>query len=238
MVSQSSPERENARDTTLVLFDIDGTLLQVHGAGREAFAACVERVFGKRDAIEYITFSGNTDLAVLRRIADVQGFALTDEACRSFFQALPVELERTVARAKKTLFPGVRELLQVLEADPDIVPGIVTGNIARCARIKLRQFDLHGHFVLGAYGHEDADRVRIAAMAIERARRHVGPDRRIAKSVLIGDTPADIHAAQSVGATPVGVCTGAWDEARLREAGASWVLKDLSDMKSVMHIIK
>ena len=49
----------------LVLFDIDGTLLDTGGAGREAFIRGLERVTGERDDLKYLSFAGNTDRNVL-----------------------------------------------------------------------------------------------------------------------------------------------------------------------------
>ena len=63
---------------TLVFFDIDGTLVQMTGAGRLAFILALRDVFDWDDQIEYINFSGATDLHVLEQIARRRHHALSD----------------------------------------------------------------------------------------------------------------------------------------------------------------
>lgn len=221
-------------DLTLVLFDIDGTLLDTHGAGKRSFARAVEHVFGWQDDLGYIRFAGATDLDVLRQIAERHGHALRDADVDAVFARLPVELEAATRGAALTLFPGVRELVHTLAADPRVRVGLVTGNIESCARIKLACFDLHDHFVLGAFGHEHADRCDCARLALRRAAAALAPDQRIAAAFLIGDTPSDIAAARAIGATAFAVATGGYAADALRAAGADLVLDTLADTEAVL----
>jgi len=135
------------------------------------------------------------------------------------------------------LFPGVRELLEALSGDSRVLLGLVTGNIESCARIKLRQFNLHGHFVLGAFGDEHADRVEIARLALGRLREALDPGARLRACYLVGDTPFDIAAASTIGAVSVAVATGMFDRDTLRQAGADHVLTDLSDTDAVLRLL-
>jgi phosphoglycolate phosphatase-like HAD superfamily hydrolase len=93
-------------DLTLVLFDIDGTLLDTHGAGRQSFVQALAAVFGWRDDIGYIQFAGATDLDVLARIAARRGHTLTPAEERAFLNHLPRELARTLPGARLELYPG------------------------------------------------------------------------------------------------------------------------------------
>ena len=49
---------------------------------------------------------------------------------------------------------------------------------------------------------------------------------------MIGDTPLDVDAAHAVGCTAIGVATGHFDAAALREAGADHVLETLEEERS------
>lgn len=229
------PEPLAPGDRIGVLFDIDGTLLDLHGAGRRSFARALEPVFGWRDDIEYVHFAGNTDLNVLQQVMAAHGHSMTESERRLFFARLPEELERAAAGAELILFPGVRELLEALSGDSRVVLGLVTGNIEACARIKLRQFNLHGHFVLGAFGDEHADRGQIAKLALQRLREALDPGARLHTCYLVGDTPFDVAAASSIGAVSIAVATGKFDPAALREAGADTVFNDLSDTSAVVE---
>lgn len=224
-------------DLTLVLFDIDGTLLDTHGSGRQSFVQALAAVFGWQDDIAYIQFAGATDLDVLARIAARRGHALTPTEERAFLDHLPRELARTLPGARLELYPGVRELLQVLSSDKRVRVGLVTGNIEACARLKLQAFDLHGHFALGAFGHEHADRQEIARLAVRRAEAGLADGQRIAARFLVGDTPSDVAAAHAIGATALAVATGAYPARDLRATGARHVLENLAATTDVLRML-
>ena len=225
-------------EVTVVLFDIDGTLLDMRGAGRKSFVRALKSVFGWDDDIRYINFAGNTDLNVLQQVMEAHGRALTDNDRRRFFERMPVDLAQTAGEAQLILYPGVRELLEKLSADPRVVLGLVTGNVEACARIKLWQFDLHEHFVLGAFGDDHADRVEIARLAMRRVRDSLKPGQEIGALFLIGDTPFDIAAAKSIHAKSIAVATGKFTVDALEKAGADHVLTDLSDTEQVSQLLR
>jgi phosphoglycolate phosphatase-like HAD superfamily hydrolase len=168
---------------------------------------------------------------------DRHGQPMTADACRLFFERFPVELAQTAREAELILYPGVRPLLETLSENESVVLGLVTGNIESCARIKLQQFDLHHHFVLGAFGNEHADRNDIARLALRRVEESLPPATRLRAVFLIGDTPFDIAAAKSIDATSIAVATGKFDVAALRAAGAGVALADLSDTRAVISLL-
>ena len=221
---------------TVVLFDIDGTLLDMRGAGRKSFVRALKTVFGWDDDIQYINFAGNTDLNVLQKVMEKHGRNLTDDDRRRFFAQIPVELAQTAGEAELVIYPGVRELLEKLSADPRVMLGLVTGNVEASARIKLWQFDLHGHFVLGAFGDDHADRTEIARLAMKRVRDSLKPGQEVGGLFLVGDTPFDIAAAKTIQAKSIAVATGKFGVDALRDAGADHVLTDLSETDALLQI--
>ncbi len=223
--------------TTVVLFDIDGTLLDMRGAGHKAFVRALNTVFGWDDDIQYVNFAGNTDLNVLQQVMEKHGRPVTEDDRRRFFDRMPVDLARTAGEAERVIYPGVKQLLEKLSADNRVLLGLVTGNIEACARIKLRQFDLHEHFVLGAFGDNHADRAQIARLAMKRVRDRLQSGQEIAGLFHVGDTPFDIAAAKTIGAKSIAVATGKFGADALREAGADHVLTDLSDTPRVLHLL-
>lgn len=225
-------------EITLVLFDIDGTLLDVHGAGRQAFVNCLATVFDWKDSLDYIRFDGSTDLDILRKVLARHGVVpnRTDE--EKFFRQLPLELDQTLQRSETTLHPGVRDVLEILGKYPHVLTGLVTGNIESCARLKLEKFGLHGHFLLGAFGHEHADRGQIAGLAMVRARQQLQAGQQIKHRFLIGDTPSDIMAASAIGARSIAVATGRHNRESLEDAGADHVLDSLADVDAVLSLLR
>jgi phosphoglycolate phosphatase-like HAD superfamily hydrolase len=217
---------------TLVLFDIDGTLLDTHGAGRRSFMRAVERAFGFADDLAGLTFAGATDLDLVEQLARRNGRAVEPRETEAFFALLPALLREELRREPPHVYPGVRELLHAFGEQPNVTLGLVTGNIESCAWVKLEACGIHEHFELGAFGHEHADRCEIARLARRRAERAGA----YARCVLIGDTPSDIRAAHAIGATSIAVATGGYAADALAAAGAHHVLADLADRPAVLQL--
>jgi phosphoglycolate phosphatase-like HAD superfamily hydrolase len=220
-----------------ILFDIDGTLMDFHGAGRKSFVQALEKVFGWRDDIAYIQFHGNTDLNVLREIFARHGAELTAARQRDFFATLAIELEQLAVGAPSTRHPGVAELLAALAADDRVALGVVTGNIESTARIKLQHVGLHRHFHHGGYSDEHADRADIARQALTRLRAELPPGADFSAVWIVGDTSFDVAAAHAIGARCLAVATGRPTLAELRAAGADHVLPNLADTPAVLKIL-
>lgn len=220
-----------------ILFDIDGTLLDFHGAGRKSFVQALAKVFGWRDEIAYIHFHGNTDLNVLRQIFAAHGAELTAAKQRQFFAALAEELEQLAVGAPSTRYPGVADLLQALAADERVTLGIVTGNIESTARIKLHSAGLRHFFPHGGYSDEHADRADIARQALARLRAGLPPGADFSAVWIVGDTPFDIAAAHAIGARGLAVATGRSTVAELRTAGADAVFPNLADTAAVLRAL-
>lgn len=220
-----------------VLFDIDGTLLDFHGAGRKSFVQALAKVFGWRDEIAYIHFHGNTDLNVLRQIFAAHGAELTAAKQRQFFAELAVELEQLAVGSPSSLHPGVVALLQALAADERVALGIVTGNIESTARIKLRSAGLRHFFPHGGYSDEHADRADIARQALARLRADLPAGADFSAVWIIGDTPFDIAAAHAVGARCLAVATGRSTVDELRAADSDAVCPTLADTAAVLQAL-
>src|ERR1700710_2469244 len=61
----TSGAKTRASASTLLLFDIDGTLVLTGGAGGRAMSLAFEEVFGVPDALRGITMAGRTDPWIL-----------------------------------------------------------------------------------------------------------------------------------------------------------------------------
>jgi phosphoglycolate phosphatase-like HAD superfamily hydrolase len=212
--------------SVLVLFDIDGTLIQTGRAGVRGMNAAFQRLYGVADALDGTAIAGRTDrgivIEVLRRI----GRDATEEeiaALRDAYLAdLPVELARPAAAPKRVL-PGVEALLDALSTRSNVAIGLLTGNFHRGARIKLEYFRLWHWFPFGAFGDDHPERRPLVALAVERSGVAVAPDR----TIIIGDTPLDVDCAHAYGACAIGVTTGPYDAEALRGAGAQLVVSSL-----------
>ena len=227
---------------TLVLFDIDGTLLWSDGSGRAAMREALLRVYGSAGPIDEYYFGGRTDREAVRDLMEAAGFGSKDiwDRFGEMEAALAEELRGRLATGEHQVrpCPGALELVALLEAHPRIVMGLLTGNMKATAWIKLwaAGFD-PALFLLGAYGSESTHRTELGKLAVARAQAITGEPFAGDRVVVIGDTPADIACAQVVGGRSLVVLTGWHDADELSAAGADVILEDLSDVDGVLKLI-
>ena len=224
---------------TLVLFDIDGTLLLTAGAGRRAITAALADRLGAGDAWRHIRFDGKTDPQIVRELLEAAGDPAADDpgviadVCERYVAHLEEELARTPGDTR--LLPGVPSLLDRLEARGDVVLGLLTGNVVRGAGLKLRAGGLDpARFLVGAYGSDSSHRPDLPAIAAERAAPLFGRTPAGATVVIVGDTPADVTCGRAIGARAVAVATGSYAVTALTDAGAHAAFDDLSDTDAVL----
>jgi len=214
------------------LFDIDGTLLYARGVGRAAFGVAFEAAYGvSYPDLAGLTFVGETDSNVVRRMAAACGVASTPAREEHFFLCLARALDDALDQARPLIYPGVPELIACLGGRGHAL-GLVTGNVRATAWSKLRHADLDHAFLFGAYGDDHFERTAITALACARA--PAGAPAR----VLVGDTPRDIQAAHANGLKAVAVATGWVTAGALAEAGADLVLPDFADTEAAVAAIE
>jgi len=229
--------------TTLVLFDIDGTMLLTAGAGRRALTAALAGEVALDEALEHVRFDGKTDPQIVTELLEAAGHPrardgdLIRDVCRRYVGLLAEELEQP--RSRTVLMPGVPELLEALERETDVLLGLLTGNMAEGAALKLAAGGIEpNRFRVGAYGSDSAHRPDLPAIAARRAAAHFGREPRGREVVIIGDTPADVTCGLGISARAIGVATGAYQVRELEVAGAHATFLDLSDTARVLEAIR
>jgi len=227
---------------TLILFDIDGTLLLTSGAGRRAITAALADRLGQGDAWRRIRFDGKTDPQIVRELLHSAGDPAADdpsviaEVCERYVGHLEEELARSPGETR--LMPGIPALLDRLEAHGDVVLGLLTGNIARGAGLKLRAGGLDpDRFQVGAFGSDSAHRPDLPAIAAARAAPIFGWTPAGDAVVIVGDTPADVTCGVAIGARAVAVATGSYGVEALQEAGAHAAFVNLTDTEAVLEAL-
>jgi phosphoglycolate phosphatase-like HAD superfamily hydrolase len=228
--------------TKLVLFDIDGTLLLTSGAGRRAMIAAISEEVDLADGLSPIRFDGKTDPQIVTELLAAAGEPLPPSParivaiCRRYVELLSAELARSTTRT--TLMPGVRPLLDRLESEAEVVLGLLTGNVAGGATLKLQSAGIDpARFRVGAFGSDSANRPDLPPIAVERATRYVGRELSGNEVVIIGDTPADIACGECIKARAVAVATGGYSMSDLKACSPYAVFEDLSNTQGVMTSI-
>jgi len=186
----------------LILFDVDGTLIDTAGAGKRAMEVAFHEVFGV-DGFERAVFDA---VAVQFEIEPADYREKKRALVECFVQALETEMARPEERRR--VLPGVRPLLEILDARPEVHLGLLTGNLERGARVKLEPFDLNRFFPDGGFGSDDPDRGRIARIACRKLSERSGIPFAAQDVTVVGDTHHDVACARVNGYRSVAIDTG------------------------------
>jgi len=225
----------------LLLFDIDGTLLNTLGAGKAALEVAMLSVYGETGPIESFDFHGRTDPAIVRGLlrsagwADPEIEAGFDATWETYLQALDGQLAARDGRVRP--YAGVAELLGAIEGDARFAAGLVTGNMEGGARRKLEAAGLAGRFGFGAYGSDSERREDLPPLARDRAESAYGRAFDMETAFVVGDTPEDIRCARANGARVLAVATGRHSVDELRKHQPDAVFEDLSDTSRVVRVL-
>jgi phosphoglycolate phosphatase len=223
----------------LVLFDIDGTLVNSGRAGADAMNLAFTELYQIPDAFAGIHMSGKTDPSILQEALTNHRLQLDDAALAMFHERYLWYLRRTLqdSTRPRRLMPGIPLLLDTLRARADVLLGLLTGNLAIGAQLKLEAFGIWHYFRLGAYGSDAVDRNALVPVAQARARVLVRHDFAPAQILVIGDTPRDIACARAHGARVVAVATGSYCAEELQQHEPDHCLADLGDIPSVLRVL-
>ncbi|HLM25525.1 MAG TPA: HAD family hydrolase [Thermoleophilaceae bacterium] len=224
----------------LVLWDIDGTLVDTAGHGATAFADAFRAVFG-RPPEGMVPMAGRTDheiaLAILERSSVTDGESHLPAMWRELATAL--NGKQQVIRDDGRALPGAEAVLQELSRREGVLQSLLTGNIEANAATKLGAFGLDRWLDLGigGYGSDGGVRSGLVEVALGRARELRGVELTPADVVLVGDTPLDVAAGHAAGVRVVAVASGYSSEDDLRAAGPDLVLEDLRDTEAAVEAI-
>ncbi len=222
----------------LVLFDIDGTLLTTDQAGVDAANMAFSEIYDIANDSTGTVMSGQTGLLTFQEALDRHQLPGTDDAFSVFNDRYLVHLRYTLQEPhrQRRLMPGIPPLLDALAEQPDIILGLVTGNPAMAAQLKLEAFGIWHYFRVGAYGDDAADRNALVPIAQERTRTHLGHDIPAQRIFVVGDTPRDIACARAHNAWAIAVATGSYEADVLQQHEPDHCLPDLGDIADVMRI--
>jgi phosphoglycolate phosphatase len=248
----------------LVLWDLDGTLLNAGGVGAELYTMVFGQLFGRSlDAVA--PMAGRTDRAIILETLELAGIAEPRRYVEEFIAGLTARAPsvREAIALRGRALPGATAALAALAAlssgrhgtasgpggAASVLGGrvhqsVLTGNIRPVAEVKLAALGLCDllDLCIGAYGDDHEVRTELVEVARRRAAALYGgsapgADFGGVSTVVAGDTPLDISAALAAGARAVGVATGSFTVADLRAAGAHTVLPDLTDTSLVLSAL-
>lgn len=244
----------------LVLWDVDGTLLNAGGVGGDLYEKVFAQLFGC--SLEaHAPMAGRTDRAIILDTLERAGITQPRRYVDHFIWGLN-EHARSMSdaiTARGRALPGATAALAALatarvpepvlagvgaagDCGGRVRQSVLTGNVRKLAEVKLTALGLRAglDLCIGAYGEDHEVRTELVHVARRRAAAVHGrlpTDFDGPATVVVGDTPLDIEAARAAGARAIGVATGPYGPGQLAAAGADAVLPGLSDTSAVMEAL-
>ncbi|MGC4070729.1 MAG: HAD hydrolase-like protein [Polyangiaceae bacterium] len=223
----------------ILLFDIDGTLLHAHGAGRRAISRAFERLLGAPGAIDTVDLQGMTDPLILKAGLAAIGASHREDLLDALLETYLASLEHELlSDSSVTVLEGVTEMLSALPTmGLPIAVGLGTGNVEAGARAKLGRCGLSSHFDFGGYGSDHELRSELLRIGAQRGAARLGRPVEQCRTLVIGDTRRDIDAARAIGAECLAVGTGGVALDALLAHGATCAVKTLSDPRAYAFLV-
>lgn len=223
-----------------ILFDIDGTLLYSHGAGKRPFAKAFAEQFGAWEPSAFPDAHGKTDPAIADEVAKILlGRSLTEPELDRL-NARYVELFESEIKTCDgfEVLPGVTSLIPRLAAMAEFQLGLQTGNLRIPAYLKLARAGVDSYFSFGGFACDSRIRPELVRIAIERAESRAAEiGEKIEAVVVVGDTVADLEAASACGAGFLGVRTGRRSSALDGLTPPETMLPDLADERKFLAAV-
>lgn len=225
---------------TLLIFDLDGTLLDVFGYHVAGVEKVVKQIWNVLDQLPKSKRYGIPQKETIRNICEAGGVpeVKINRHLQRAMTMLTSEMQRTLPQdLTKYLLPGSIELLDELADRQDVYLSLATGTIGPTAKILLTRSGLKKYFPVGAFGHEVFSRQDLVRLALERSCEHYGLDETQIRVVTIGDAPSDIEAGRSIGARTVSVASSSFSPDELTRFSPDVLLASFEDVENALASI-
>jgi phosphoglycolate phosphatase len=223
---------------TLILWDIDGTIIVSHGAGVRAMERGFTARFGRPCDLSKIDWAGRTDRWITSEVLRHNDLPDSPENIQAYLESylshLPIELANG---PQGQVLPGILELLETLHHHAHIAQGLLTGNLQRGAQFKLTHYQVWHYFEFGAFADDSPLRNDLGPHALRRAGEKHGVEFSPENTFIIGDTPHDIECGKVIGAKTIAVATGNYSLAELQSHAPTAAFADFSDTAAFLRTI-
>jgi phosphoglycolate phosphatase-like HAD superfamily hydrolase len=222
---------------TVLLWDIDGTVLTTGRAGIFAWEKAAGEVAGYPVNLQDLKTGGLTDFAVGKAILDYLKLPVSGDVLPRMVNSYEAHLPGVLPLRKGRVLGGVLEVLQYCRIRrPDVESYLLTGNTAAGAHAKLTYYEIADYFLDGSFARETETRIDIAQRALEKV---IDRDiNMLGRLFVIGDTPHDVTCGKAIGAKTVAVATGEFTEDELREYGPWRTIDSIPDPESFLAILE
>jgi len=200
-------EGAGASRETLVVFDIDGTLLHSDGQHNSIITAVLAGHGLDATIKAFGTYTHYTDSCVINEVHEATfGAPASADLLAQLDREYRAALEAHVAEHPIVEVPGARRVVEELAALPGVHTAFATGSLRGMAELKLAMVGVDAAEVVLSTASEAYSRDAIVRAAIAGAVERIGHDR--LDLVILGDGAWDEQTAAQLGIPFVGLATG------------------------------
>lgn len=227
-------------ERSLVLWDIDRTLLYVGEIDRQVYRETFAEIVGRPAERLPARGTGVTMPLAIRSLLLDNGVPASDvpRLLPRMVELLPrcLAAHEEALRERGVLMPGAVSALKAVQEQTHCVPTVVTGNLRPNALLKLGVFGLDAFLdtEIGGYSSDDEHRPALVAVAQERAQAKFRAAFTRSNTVIIGDSLEDVRTGVEGGASVIGIASGKTTARELAAAGADAVLDSLEDVPRLL----
>lgn len=197
----------------------------------------MEKLHGIARGLQGLEIAGRTDKWIVEQLLAREKLPHGEREIARFLDSYVERLAEELPRRQGGLHPGVLGILEEAHRRPDLVQGLLTGNIEKGARLKLSRYGVNHFFEFGAFADDSPVRNELGPHAQRRARDRHGEEFPPERIFIIGDTPHDVACARAIGARAIAVATGSFSAVQLRECGADAVFTDLGHPEKFFQLL-
>lgn len=214
---------QNTRPIEVVLFDLDGTLVDTAALILASFRYATQKVLGYSPPDEQLTDMVGIPLDYQMRVISPKH---ADELVRVYREHNSIVHDELIK-----YFPGTREALDTLQAE-GMRMAVVTSKRREVAARGLSRFNLSDYFEL-VIGSNDTDKHKPdpEPLLLAAERMSVSAD----QTIYLGDSPYDMEAARAAGSIAVAALWGMFSRERLRAADAQMELTQIEELPNLVR---
>ncbi len=208
----------------LILFDVDGTLIDSRARMLKIFSEAFDEIGLPQMEDEKVLSIVGLSLAVACDV--LVGPGENSERLADYYRNHYVRASAQDAHAEPPLYSGIGEIVSELSKRDDVTLGIATGSSRRGLDHLIAHYKWGNVFATTQTADDAPSKPNPAMILQAMEETGIGPDR----TVMVGDTSFDIEMAVSAGVASIGVTWGNHKAEVLRDCGASQILSTREEL--------
>ncbi|MEJ2622039.1 MAG: HAD hydrolase-like protein [Candidatus Thiodiazotropha sp.] len=222
------------RKNRLVVFDIDGTLVDSKKSHHSALIETLNGYKFKRLNTDFAGYKHHTDSWIVKEIFKENGKKFKSEKV-TFVSAMANNFYSQIAIDGLSAIPGANKFIDYLHQNTDWAICFATGSFGDLAKIKLLRTCIYYDESILAHADDYYSREDIVNSAISKSKKYYGVDS-FTTIVSIGDGVWDKYTADNLGLEFIGISDARRSKA-LTDAGTKQIFANFEYLENILMVL-